>query len=196
MGLGNPGPRYELTRHNVGYRVIDLILENCQNHDCVSLKRKRFTSVLQAKIPGYQNQCPVTLVRWMGYMNESGRAIPGIKKNSQFLLENFYVILDNMDLEPGICRLKKGGGNAGHNGLKSIIYSLGSSDFNRLYIGVGRPSHGIDVVRHVLSPPKKTDAESIEQACRRAADALLALREDNYERISEKLNRREGWEPI
>ena len=188
MGLGNPGPRYEGTLHNAGYQVVDILLKQF----AVVLRRKRFSSVLQAQIPGNENLYPMTLFRWMGYMNESGRAMSFIRKNRLFSIENLYIVVDNMDLETGICRLKTGGGSAGHNGLKSIISALGSPDFKRLYIGVGRPVPGTDATDHVIGPPPKTAAASMEQACQRAARALIDLRTEKFNRVAELLNRRES----
>ena len=195
MGLGNPGSRYALTRHNAGYQVIDLML----NKPSLRLRRRFFASYYYSELPRESSpeqnsenmlERSLVLVRYNGYMNNSGEAVPGLLRRYRVDPEDFVVIVDNMDLEPGSCKLKKGGGDAGHNGLKSLIRQMGSSDFYRLYIGVGRPSPGISVVDHVLGAPDEEDRRKIHKACVMAADALRELMEKPVSRVMEDLNRR------
>jgi len=187
MGLGNPGPQYERSRHNVGYHVTDLIMQEPPKH----LRRRLFSSYSYAQMYGDVDQQALVLVRSIGYMNNSGDILPAVMRRFRFNPENLVVVVDNMDLPPGICKLKKGGGDAGHNGLKSIIRRMGCSDFYRLYIGVGRPSSGISVVDHVLGNPDNADGRKILKACLRAAEAIRSLSNTPVERVMEELNRRE-----
>jgi PTH1 family peptidyl-tRNA hydrolase len=187
MGLGNPGPMYEQTRHNVGYHVTDLLLQEPP----VRLRRRLFASYLYYLRKGIPGERPLLFVRSTGYMNNSGDIVPSIMHRYETTPGDFIVILDNMDLQPGKCRLKKGGGDAGHNGLKSLIRRMGSSDFHRLYIGVGRPASGVSVVDHVLGNPEPEEQELIMQACEKAATALRSLGYKPLERVMEELNRRE-----
>ncbi len=186
MGLGNPGTRYASTRHNVGYRVVDIILQERQ----VSFRRWRFSWVYHARVPGDGKMRPIIFVRWSGYMNDSGAAVSFLMRKCQIVPENLYVVVDNMDLPPGVCRLKSSGGDAGHNGLKSLIRAFGAGTFNRIYIGVGRPESNEDVVAYVLNKPGR-DGPAIEGACLKAAAAIWALRTESFARVAEMLNRRE-----
>jgi PTH1 family peptidyl-tRNA hydrolase len=187
MGLGNPGPRYEQSRHNVGYQVINLLLQEPP----MRLRRRLFASYYHLMLKGAPEHRPLLLVRSAGYMNNSGDIVPSLVRRYGVEPEDFLVIVDNMDLPPGSCRLKKGGGDAGHNGLKSLISRMGSRDFYRLYIGVGRPSPGVSVVEHVLGNPDTEDREKILSACIRAGNAVRSLAEKPMARVMEELNRRE-----
>lgn len=186
MGLGNPGSRYQGTRHNAGYQVVDLLIEAFQR----SLYGRPFSPCYYAHIPGDSDTRPLMLLRWSGYMNNSGKLIPHLRRKYALQTSEFLVVVDNMDLLPGQCRLRKGGGNAGHNGLKSLIASFGSTDFSRLYIGVGRPGAKRPVIDHVLGYPDDEEKVLIDAGCLKAADALKQLRSESYERVAEVLNRR------
>ncbi|RLW70926.1 MAG: hypothetical protein B6D68_00210, partial [spirochete symbiont of Stewartia floridana] len=183
---GNPGSRYESTRHNVGYRVVDIMMRERQ----VSFQRWRFSWVYHARVPGDGETRPIIFIRWSGYMNESGGAVSFLKRKWHLVPENFYAVADNMDLPPGACRLKFSGGDAGHNGLKSLIRAFGAGTFNRIYIGVGRPEFNEEVVAHVLDRPGR-EGPAIEGACLKAAAAIWALRSESFARVAETLNRRE-----
>ncbi len=139
LGLGNPGTKYANSRHNVGFDA----LEACAAFFQVHLRKRCFRLYRQAKVGG-----SVFLVEPLTYMNNSGEVMQyflGVKP------EDIVVVCDQMDLPPGLIRIRRGGGSAGHNGLKSLIGVLGSSDFTRIYIGIGRPAEGVSVVDHVLS---------------------------------------------
>ena len=188
MGLGNPGQRYESTRHNAGYRVVDIMLQDRQT----VFRRRGFSWVQRVEIPADGASRSLILIRWSGYMNESGGVVGYLKRRYSLALENLYIVLDNMDLPPGACRLKKSGGDAGHNGLKSLIRAFGDGTFNRMYIGIGRPKPGRSVVDHVLGKPDKSDGEAIENACVKASTAIWMLRNESFEKVAESINRRES----
>lgn len=187
MGLGNPGPRYERTRHNVGYHVADFIMQEPP----LRFRRRLFESYLHSSIPGETDRRSLLMVRFTGFMNRSGEIIPALMRRYGVTAEDIIVIVDNMDLQPGVCRLKKGGGNAGHNGLKSLIRYMGNGVFYRLYIGIGRPSPGIDVVDYVLGEPGGTEALDITKTCLRAAASIKELAYKPFTGVMEELNRRE-----
>jgi len=155
------------------------------------LRRRLFASYLHVQISSSKERKSIVLIRSTGYMNNSGDIVPAVMRRYKATPEDFIVIVDNMDLPPGDCRLKKGGGDAGHNGLKSFISRMCCSDFYRLYIGVGRPAPGISVVDHVLGNPEADDSRKILQACLKAADALKSLADKPVSRVMEELNRRE-----
>jgi PTH1 family peptidyl-tRNA hydrolase len=142
LGLGNPGAKYEHTRHNVGFDVVSL----CAAFFQVNLRKRCFHLYRQA--PLTVGGVAYTLVEPLTYMNDSGKIagdFPDIPP------KDMIVVCDQMDLPPGIIRIRKGGSSAGHNGLKSLIAEFGGSDFIRIYVGIGRPDPGVSVVDHVLS---------------------------------------------
>jgi PTH1 family peptidyl-tRNA hydrolase len=155
-------------------------------------RRRLFSSYLFCQVTGKDGSRPLVLLRYLGYMNNSGEFLTSRPMRLNASPGNLLVILDNMDLDPGICRLRTGGGDAGHNGLKSLIRHLGSGAFHRLYIGVGRPSPGTGVVEHVLGNPEGAEETAIENACSRAAEAIRNLALMPMERVMEELNRRNG----
>lgn len=188
LGLGNPGPKFEFTRHNVGYRVVDQLMKKPPT----DFRRRLFTSYAFAHLSVEENKRPIIAVRYDGFMNNSGSIISALIRRYRAAPDDLLVVVDNMDLQPGKCRIRKGGGTAGHNGLKSIVKYLGSGDFLRLYIGVGRPPAGVEVVEHVLGEPENQDASAIIEACIRGADAIRRLAYTPFERVAEGLNRRDG----
>lgn len=173
MGLGNNFPAYQGTRHNVGFYVVDIMMQNLT----AVFRRRLFSSVYYSDLPSSAGIRPLSFIRWSGAMNNSGRIAPFLRRYHSSSLENLYVIVDNMDLPPGKYRLKKGGSSAGHNGLKSLINTLGTGNFNRMYIGIGRPSSGESVVDHVLGKPNKEDELAISNACTQVANVMLQLRD-------------------
>ena len=179
MGLGNPGARYEFTRHNVGYQVVDMMMKEPP----VFFRRRFLASYSYTALPGCDGNPSLYLIRYAGYMNRSGEILPALRRHLRFSLENLFVVVDNMDLDPGKCRLKRGGGDAGHNGLKSLIHYLGSGDFHRVYIGVGRPYPGSTAREHVLGEFQGADSIAIEHCCARVAAALKQLAFQSLEQV-------------
>jgi PTH1 family peptidyl-tRNA hydrolase len=143
MGLGNPGNRYRFTRHNIGFMVLKEIADRCE----VDLKQKSFNALWnRGKIAGKN----VLLAMPQTYMNLSGDAASKLLAYFKVDISNLIVIHDDLDLPFGAIRLKNGGGDAGHKGLKSIISSLGSADFMRVRMGIGKPSDKSRVEDYVL----------------------------------------------
>ena len=142
LGLGNPGAKYEHTRHNVGFDAVDA----CAAFFQVRLKKRCFRLYRQAVLH-FDGQ-HVLLVQPLTYMNNCGSIMHYF---SDVKPEDIVVVCDQMDLPPGMIRIRRGGSSAGHNGLKSLIDATKTSDFNRIYIGIGRPKHGVSVIDHVLS---------------------------------------------
>lgn len=162
LGLGNPGTKYEHTRHNAG---VDAVIKAAAFFQ-VKLRKRCFRLYSYAKVPNAQLIFPLT------YMNNSGNIVKyfDIKDASDLV-----VVCDNMDLAVGGLRIKKGGGASGQKGLNSIAEKLGTQDFVRIYIGIGRPNEGVSVVDHVLG--KETDAElkqAYEKALEDASKAIIA----------------------
>lgn len=172
FGLGNPGATYEHTRHNVGFDAVNEAAAFLH----VKLRKRCFRLYREAKIledndtsGRRQSSVKASLVEPLTYMNNSGEVVKYFDNNSTFI-----VVCDNMDLAVGGLRIKKGGGASGQKGLNSIASNLGKTDFIRIYIGIGRPSDGVEVVDHVLqrepSGPKK---DALDKAIKDAAMAIV-----------------------
>ena len=171
VGLGNPGPNYERTRHNVG---ANLVLELAKSlHAGFKHESKFFGDTARVTIAGRD----VRLLIPNTFMNLSGKSIAATAKFYQIAPENILVVHDELDMEPGIARFKKGGGHGGHNGLRDTIKSLGNNqDFARLRIGIGHPGQANMVSDYVLKKASPSDqqliANSIDDALRHLPTAV------------------------
>lgn len=166
VGLGNPGAEYAATAHNAGYLVVDKLL------DATGARWQRRPGV-PAKVALAEE---LAFVRADSYMNLSGEAVARAAGSFGIPVERVVVIHDELDAQPGVVRLKVGGGENGHNGLKSTSVELGSRDYARIKVGIGRPMKGVSVVDHVLGE-LDWDAEPLSSALERAAEMVLALPE-------------------
>jgi PTH1 family peptidyl-tRNA hydrolase len=179
-GLGNPGPRHERDRHNVGWMVVD---ELARRRDA-SFKSKFSGRVGETRIDDHR----LALLKPETYMNESGRSISAAARFYKVASEDVLVVHDDVDLELARLQARAGGGLAGHNGLRSIAQALGTPDFLRLRIGVGRPGRGDhrDVAAFVLAPFElHEDRDGIVS---RAADAVEALVVEGIEEAQRRFN--------
>ena len=163
VGLGNPGKQYEKTKHNIGFMVIDAIADSVPH---TPWREEQRAEVCSITVDGEK----VLLVKPMTFMNESGRAVGPLMTYFGVYLEELVVIADDLDMDLGKLRLRQKGSAGGHNGLKSIISHIGTQEFNRIKIGIGRPN-GKTVVNHVLSTFGKEDEMTIADSVARAADA-------------------------
>lgn len=188
MGLGNPGALYSGTRHNAGYQAVDIVMHRLN----LSFNRHFFSPRFHVKSFVDEDSPGFVFLRWPGFMNHSGSLIPQIQRKYSFDVSKFFAVVDNMDLPPGQCRLKRNGGDAGHNGLKSLISAFGSNNFNRLYIGIGRPGKEMSVIDYVLGRPESDteDGKMFQKGCLKAADAIEGLRTRRFESVAEVVNRR------
>lgn len=169
VGLGNPGREYENTRHNAGFRALDI------------LATKLGCKVDKAKYQGLYGQVThngrkLLLLKPQTYMNLSGRSVLQLSAFFQVPPQNIIILFDDISLEPGRLRLRKDGSAGGHNGIKSIIQELGSQDFPRVKIGVGaKPHPDYDLAAWVLSAFSAQEEKALQPALERAADAALAI---------------------
>jgi PTH1 family peptidyl-tRNA hydrolase len=183
-GLGNPGDRYERTRHNAGAMVLAVILERTG----LTLKRHKSGSLIaEATIEGRR----VVLARGMTFMNESGRPLGELVRWYKTPAERFVVVHDEIDIPFGTVRVKVGGGTAGHNGLRSIESHLGTRDFLRVRVGVGRPRGLGDPVDHVLSDFSASERMELPDVLSRAADAVEMIIASGSERAMNEVNTRQ-----
>lgn len=172
LGLGNPGPQYELTRHNAGFLAVDTLSEKYR----IRMDQHQHRSLFgKGDIKG----CPVVVSKAMTYMNESGVAAKALLHAFDIPPERMIVVHDEIDLPLGKIKKKFKGGNAGHGGIGSIIEKLGTGEFARLRIGVGRPEGRGGVVDYVLSPFTDEEIpqvnEILEEAVLRIEDTLREI---------------------
>ncbi len=169
VGLGNPGSEYERTRHNAGFFFIDALAER----QGVSLRResKFHGEAAKVQIGGHQ----VWLLKPDTFMNRSGQSLAALANFYKIPIESVLVVHDELDLEPGVVRLKKGGGHGGHNGLRDIIARTGSKDFWRLRLGIGHPGHSSKVTGFVLGKPSTDERIELDRAIDRVLDELPAI---------------------
>ena len=166
VGLGNPGLEYQDTRHNAGFWFID---ELARRYRCELRPESRFKGeIARATIDGHD----LRFLKPTTYMNHSGRAISALTGFFRIPMESMLIVHDEIDLPPGVVRLKKGGGHGGHNGLRDIIAALGNREFYRLRLGVGHPGHRDDVVDYVLRKPSRAELRLVEEGIDRAADVF------------------------
>lgn len=182
VGLGNPGQSYSADRHNAGQWFVELL--------CHQMKTS-FTphAKLNAQIAqGSIDQNALRLAVPMTYMNESGIAVKAVSQYYKISPEDILVVHDELDLSPGIARLKKDGGHGGHNGLRSLIQHLGSNQFWRLRLGIGHPGHKDDVSDYVLKKPSLHEQTQIEAAILESTRVLPLLLQGQTEKAQTQLH--------
>ena len=158
VGLGNPGPEYEATRHNAGFWWVDAAAR--QLGASLSADRTCFGLVGRVNRPAG----PVWLLQPQTYMNLSGKSVAALARFFKIAPQEILVVHDELDLLPGQMKLKAGGGHAGHNGLRDIHAQLGSSDYWRLRLGIGHPGVKTEVADYVLRKPPASEREAIERS--------------------------------
>lgn len=169
VGLGNPGPAYAKTRHNVGFMVADILAARIGS--AFKVHKKSGAEVITGRLAG----APVVLAKPRCYMNESGRQVGPLAKFYSVPPGRIVVIHDELDIDFGRIRLKVGGGEGGHNGLRSVASALGSKDFQRVRIGVGRPPGRKDPAAFVLEAFTAAERTELPTICEQAADATEVL---------------------
>ncbi len=184
MGLGNPGARYRNTRHNAGFRVVDILAGQLK----IPLRKPllRPYRVGKARVGGRE----IILAQPLTYMNRSGEAVGRLLSRYNASPEDLLVVCDTLDLPVGRCRLRLKGSSGGHLGLESTIRRLGTGDFKRLVIGIGRPRSQEEVVGYVLGEPGEEEAGRLEEAFHQAADGIRRLLEEEPVRVMNALNAR------
>ena len=179
LGLGNPGPRYELTRHNAGFWVAD----NLAKKYSIRLDRHKYFSLYgKGEVEGLE----VVIAKPMTYMNESGKAAKSLLSAFSLSPERMLVIHDDIDLPLGKIKKKLKGGDGGQRGIRSTIQSIRTREFARVRVGIGRPEDKDDIVDYVLSPFDKEDSGLLNEAMEQAVQTVeAALKELNKEKSTE-----------
>ncbi|MBM7171411.1 aminoacyl-tRNA hydrolase [Streptomyces sp. G44] len=185
-GLGNPGPEYAMNRHNVGFMVADLLAQRVGG----KFKRaaKAQAQVVEGRIgaPGPASR-RVILVKPMSYMNVSGGPVTALRDFYKVPTEHIVAVHDELDIDYGTLRLKLGGGDNGHNGLKSMTKAMGA-DYHRVRFGIGRPPGRMQVADFVLKDFSSTERKELDYLVDRAADAVEALITEGLERAQSTYN--------
>jgi PTH1 family peptidyl-tRNA hydrolase len=182
VGLGNPGPEYETTRHNVGFLWVD---ELARQQNLGFRNEAKFHGLMaRGQLHGHE----VLLLKPQTFMNVSGRSVGALVQFYKIAPAEMLVVHDELDLPPGVARLKLGGGHGGHNGLKDIVAHLGTKDFWRLRLGIGHPGERTEVVNYVLNDPRREERELIEEAMRKSQDVVHLVIEGKTEAAMLKLH--------
>ncbi len=182
VGLGNPGDKYEGTRHNVGFQVIDALAERAD----VPVQRLKHRALTNPAVLGGQK---VLLLKPVTYMNLSGEAVADAARFHKIAPDHILVVCDDVSLPLGKLRIRRGGSAGGHNGLKNIIQHLSTDQFPRVKLGVGaKPHPDYDMADWVLSRFAGQDRAAMDEAVRRAADAVESVLRDGPDRAMASFN--------
>jgi len=168
VGLGNPGEQYRSTRHNVGFLAVDRL---GKVHEISATRSEKRALVGYGSIA----DVPVALVKPQTFMNLSGESVAPLMRSHQLTPAHLIIITDDLDLPLGKIRIRRSGSPGGHNGLKSLVHELGTEEFPRIRIGIGRPAPGNTVIDHVLSDFSPSETTAIEEAISRSKDAVEVI---------------------
>ena len=182
VGLGNPGAEYERTRHNVGFRVVDVIAAR------LDARLKPLKGIRAIGAEARDGETRVILAQPTTYMNVSGEAVRELIRYYKVAIEDVVIVHDEVDLPFGALRVKRGGGEAGHNGLRSITRALGTPEYARVRVGVGRPQGGKKTVDHVLGGFSKREEDELGVLLEESADATLAIVREGVEPVQGRLH--------
>ena len=179
VGLGNPGKKYEGTRHNMGFMAVDLFSDMAK----IDVDKEVFSGLLGR---GKVFDEDVLVIKPTTYMNLSGTAVSQVVHYFKIEKEDIIVVYDDMAIAPGNIRLRLNGSSGGHKGMQNIIEQLGTSDIKRIRIGIGEPTY--DIVDFVLSKPLKEEKELIDGALENAANAIKEALKSGFDRAMNRFN--------
>ncbi|HEQ2372946.1 TPA: aminoacyl-tRNA hydrolase [Streptococcus pyogenes] len=183
VGLGNPGSKYEKTKHNIGFMAIDNIVKNL---DITFTDDKNFKAQIGSTFINHEK---VYFVKPTTFMNNSGIAVKALLTYYNIDITDLIVIYDDLDMEVSKLRLRSKGSAGGHNGIKSIIAHIGTQEFNRIKVGIGRPLKGMTVINHVMGQFNTEDNIAISLTLDRVVNAVkFYLQENDFEKTMQKFN--------
>ena len=174
IGLGNPGDKYAMSRHNVGFRAVSKLAEEFS----IKADMLKYHSLFGQ---GVVDEEKIILAQPTTYMNKSGKAVSALMNAYDLSLDDIVIIYDDLDLPPGKIRIKRKGSSGGHNGLKSIIYHLESNNFTRIRIGIGRPPQGVDVADYVLGYFDDEEEKIINESITDVIDAVKLIKDESVQ---------------
>jgi len=189
VGLGNPGRRYRGTRHNIGWEVLDHL---ARTHDIAIDTEDGWADVGRGAVGGQR----VLLVRPQTFVNVSGTAVADLRRRHRVAPSDLLLIVDDLDLPVGSVRAREKGSHGGHNGLRSIIEALGTTEFPRIRIGIGRPPKGIDPAHYVLERPSSEERAALDAAVARAADGATLWITDGVQAAMHHCNVRPAQDTV
>ena len=178
-GLGNPGSRYEKTRHNAGFLVLEELIERLQ----LEFREKEDFKISKGSLGDEK----IILLEPLTFMNRSGEAVRRIMQKSNISPQQLIVIHDDLDLETGSLKIRKKGSSGGHKGIESIIQHIGTQEFIRIKIGIGRDPF-VPTEKYVLSKFRKEDIQAIREAIEKAVESVYAIINDGVERAMNRFN--------
>ena len=181
VGLGNPEEEYNRTRHNMGFHTINKIA----NQYNLEIKKNKFHGLYENAI--IENQ-KVIFVKPQTYMNLSGNCVKEFVEFYKIENDKIIIIYDDMDIEPGQIKIRKKGSSGGHNGMKSIIEMLGTEEFPRIRIGIGRPQYKDDKINYVIGEIKEEDVEKLEKGVDKAREAVIEILKNGIDTAMNKFN--------
>ena len=186
IGLGNPGSKYEFTRHNIGFRIVDSLARD------IEIEFKKVKSYYSLISRGMINNHKVMLVKPQTFMNLSGRAISKVVSYYKISFRDLLIVYDDLNLELGQIRIRKKGSAGGHKGIESIMQYLNSGEIPRLKIGIGNPlvSFNFDHVCYVLSNFNGDEKDKIKKVIQLSTEAIKTIIEDGFEKAMRKYNRK------
>ena len=180
VGLGNPESDYANTRHNMGFNVINKISQKYN----IEISKKKFKGLYGiGEIEGQK----VMLLKPQTFMNLSGESVKEAVDFYKLDSTNIIVVYDDIDLQPGIIRIRKSGGPGTHNGMKSVVDNLQSQSFKRVRVGIGKPEDG-DLIEYVLGAINKEDKEKLEEGIELASNAIISILKENIDIAMNKYN--------
>ena len=181
VGLGNPEEEYGQTRHNMGFNTINKIAEKYD----IKVNKSKFHGIYENAI--IENQ-KVILLKPQTYMNLSGISIKEVMDFYKIDLKDILVIYDDMDIEPGKIKIRKKGGSGGHNGIKSIIENIGTEEFSRIRIGIGRPTPEKDKINYVIGAISIEEKEKLEKGVEKSVEAVEEILKNGIDSAMNKFN--------
>lgn len=181
IGLGNPGKKYDKTRHNVGFHVIDELVDRLGAPPMQSKFNGMYTTI-------HHSAGKVMLVKPLTFMNLSGECVRPLVDYFNIDIDDIVVLYDDLDFKPGEMRLRQSGSSGGHNGMKSLITHLGTDRFKRIRLGIGRPVGGMQVVDYVLAPFSKEEQPVISEMIQKSAKACEAWLEKPFLEVMNDFN--------
>ena len=181
IGLGNPEEEYSKTRHNIGFNTINKIAQQYN----IEINKKKFQGLYEiTAIEGKK----VILVKPQTYMNLSGDCVKEIADFYKIPKEEILIIYDDMDIEPGKIKIRKKGSSGGHNGIKSIIQKIGTEEFPRIRIGIGRPKHSGDEINYVIGAIPEEENDKLNEGIEKAKKAVIEILKNGIDSAMNKFN--------
>ena len=181
VGLGNPEEEYSNTRHNMGFNTINKLAKQYN----IEINKSKFKSLYGN---GIIEKEKVILLKPQTFMNLSGIAIKEVMDFYKINKEELIIIYDDIDIEPGIIKIRKKGGPGTHNGMKSVVNEIKTQDFTRVRVGIGMPSNKSDLINYVIGKISKDDIEKLEDGTTKAKDALIEIIKNGVDTAMNKFN--------